>query len=431
MSLINQVLNDLEKRGASTRIGEATIRVVPSRRSYAVYWLLFILLSVLILAATIWVTWRHDTPPNMPATMVLAVPLPALAASSVQTAPSSPIVAAPAGVLTLPAEIAAVSPRMPIITAITPNPAAAISRPQALMITGEHFAEEVSVNLYSPAGKVYANRPLLLHSATQIMLNPNFGHENGLWRVEIVNKSGHLLTHASLMVQPAPATVSPPLTGNGAHPPKAQSAPPLPIVAEGSISKQPTQITPQQQAENTYRKAYELMQQGHFNAAISGCEAALKLDANHLAARQTLVRLLLDSKRVSEAEQVLQAGLQHDPKQSALAMLLARIQVGRNELPQALETMQKTLPFALQQADYQAFIAALLQRLNRHQEAIVYFQNALQLTPQSGVWLMGLGISLHAENRNAEARSAFTRALEVHNLNDELQQFVRQQLKEL
>jgi MSHA biogenesis protein MshN len=107
------------------------------------------------------------------------------------------------------------------------------------------------------------------------------------------------------------------------------------------------------------------------------------------------------------------------------------MQVGRNELPEALQTMEKSLPYAAKQADYQAFLAALLQRQNRHAEAIGYFQNALKLNPQSGVWLMGLGISLRAEQRNSEAREAYNRALEVHNLSDELQAFVAQQLKEL
>jgi tetratricopeptide (TPR) repeat protein len=296
------------------------------------------------------------------------------------------------------------------------------------MISGEHFAATVSVTLYSPSEKAYANRPLFLLSATQIMIKPNFGTESGVWRVALLNESGHLLTQANLMVQPA-ATA--PLPGNGVKAPKTHITVPLLTVAEGSISKQPTQITSQQQAENSYRKAHELMLQGNLHAAINGCETALKLDVEHVAARQTLVRLLLDTKRIAEAEHVLQEGLQHDLKRSDLAMLLARIQIGRNDLPQALLTMQKSLPFAQQQADYQAFIAALLQRQNHHQEAIVYFQRALQLMPQSGVWLMGLGISLHAEKRNVEARSAFLRALEVRNLNEELHQFVTQQLKEL
>jgi MSHA biogenesis protein MshN len=202
-------------------------------------------------------------------------------------------------------------------------------------------------------------------------------------------------------------------------------------VSAPGISKQPTQISPQQQAENEFRRAYGLMQQGQTTAAMSAYETVLQLDAGHLMARQTLFRLLIESKRNAEAERLLQEGIQHDPRQSSLTLLLARIQVGRNELPQALETMQKSLSYAERQADYQAFFAALMQRQNRHSEAISHFQNAVQLNPQSGVWWMGLGISLREQQRKEEARIAFNRALATNTLNAELKEFVTQQLKEL
>jgi len=190
-------------------------------------------------------------------------------------------------------------------------------------------------------------------------------------------------------------------------------------------------ITTAQQADAEFQKASGFAQQGSIADALSGYEAALRLNPGHDGARHALAALLLKSKRSEDAERVLQDGIQHDPKQTNLALLLARMQVGRNELPQALDTMQKSLPYAQQQADYQAFVAALLQRQNRHKEAIIHFQNAVQLSPQSGVWLMGLGISLREEQRNAEARDAFKRALDSNTLNAELQSFVNQQLKEL
>lgn len=287
---------------------------------------------------------------------------------------------------------------------------------------------------------MYANRPIVMQNQDQIVISVNFGKLAGSRSVEVVNASGHSSGQFMFMVQTAPAVASAQTRNKTALPAAASTqnaAQPRPVetppaaMQAGGVSKQPTQITPQQQAENEFRKAYGLMQQGQASAAVSGYETALQLDAGHLVARQTLVRLLLENKRNADAERALREGLQHDQKQHSLAMLLARMQVGRNELPQALDTMQKSLPYAQQQADYQAFVAALLQRQNRHREAIIYFQNALQLSPQSGVWLMGLGISLRAEQRNAEARDAFNRAMESHNLSAELQSFVTQQLKEL
>lgn len=454
MSLINQVLNDLEKRGASTSIGEATIRVVPLRQRHGMFWLILAAVSVSVLAATAWLKWGAEVQSNAPS-VALATLLPPIAVQpasqpvATATAEVTPELTAPVLRLsnesnTAPQEsTSAAKPPLlpaPVISAVHPDPLISLGLPQPVTITGSHFSNDATVTLRTPGGNVYANRPIVMQNADQIVISVNLGNLAGSRSVEVVNASGHSSGQFMFMVQTAPAVASVQTRNKTASPaatstqsmakPRPVETPPAAMQA-GGVSKQPTQITPQQQAENEFRKAYGLMQQGQASAAISGYETALQLDASHLVARQTLVRLLLDNKRHADAERVLQEGLQHDPKQHSLAMLLARMQVGRNELPQALDTMQKSLPYAQQQADYQAFVAALLQRQNRHREAIIYFQNAVQLSPQSGVWLMGLGISLRAEQRNAEARAAFNRAMEAHNLSAELQSFVTQQLKEL
>ena len=202
-------------------------------------------------------------------------------------------------------------------------------------------------------------------------------------------------------------------------------------VAEGSVDKKIKPLSLQQQADNEFRRANGLMQQGRIDEALAGYETALQLDADHDAARQALVVLLLQNNRNADAESVLQEGLKHNIKHSGFAMLLARIQLDRDAAWSALLTLQKTLPYAERQADYQAFVAALLQRLNRHKEAVTHYQVAVQLSPNSGVWWMGMGISLQALQRNEEARGVFKRALETNTLNADLKSYVTQQMKRL
>jgi MSHA biogenesis protein MshN len=449
MSLINRVLNDLEKRGASTNIGEATIRVVPLRQQRGWLWLILAAVAVLVLAATAWMKWGAETKIKAPQLVLTAVPAPVELQPASQPLPvaaaevraelpppdtgfsnklsiaSSAVVIADKPLLPLP----------PAILAVSPNPATSLNVPQDFTITGSNFVGDASVTLRTPEGKMYSKRKIMAQDPARIVISANFGNIAGPWSVEVVNAGGQASGQFTFVVHAASAVATVPAPKKSALAAVKESqgdAKPVTVVIPASgISKQPTQMTLPQQAENEFRKAYALMQQGQTNAAISGYEKTLQLDAGHLVARQTLVRLLLDNRRNADAERVLQEGLQFDPKQHSLAMLLARMQVGRNELAQALDTMQKSLPYAQQQADYQAFLAALLQRQNRHKEAIVYFQNAVQLSPQSGVWLMGLGISLRAEQRNAEARDAFNRAMGARNLSAELQAFVTQQLKEL
>lgn len=445
MSLINQVLNDLDKRGASTHVGEATIRVVPYKRELNPLWLLLgavILLAGGVAAGLIWSA--HKLPEVSTGTVGTVPVLTELSQASPLVAEKKPLVPDIGGQgKATHAGKAVVSPLKPphilspIIEAVSPNPLVSLNSAQVITITGKHFANDARVILRKPIRKEHRGYKIVMQTSTQIEVSVNLADNYGVWSAEVVNDKGKYSGRFLFSVQKA-ATVATtsmpqdkPQTTIAAAAVSAPVEAPSLAQAAGGISKQPTQITPQQQAENEYRRAYALMQQGQVTAAMAGYETVLQLDPGHIVARQTLVRLLLEAKRNAEAERMLQEGLQHDLKQTSLAMLLARLQVGRNELAKALDTMQKSLPYAEKQADYQAFVAALLQRQNRHKDAVVQFQHALQISPQSGVWLMGMGISLRADKRNAEALDAFNRALEARNLNNELQAFVTQQLKEL
>lgn len=203
-------------------------------------------------------------------------------------------------------------------------------------------------------------------------------------------------------------------------------------VAPVSVNAVPMKrVSSAQQADAEFRRAAGLMQLGRIVDAISGYEAALRLDASHDAARQALVALLLEGKRNADAEKVLLEGLNIKPENTGLTMLLARLQVERGALEQATATLEKSLPFADTQADYRAFLAALLQRQDRNDEAVTHYRIVLQHAPGNGVWLMGYGISLLALQRNAEAKDAFQRSLDTHTLSPELQAFVQQKLKGL
>jgi len=44
--------------------------------------------------------------------------------------------------------------------------------------------------LRTSGGAVYANRPISSQSATQIVINPNFGNTSDTWTVEVINPGG-------------------------------------------------------------------------------------------------------------------------------------------------------------------------------------------------------------------------------------------------
>lgn len=184
-----------------------------------------------------------------------------------------------------------------------------------------------------------------------------------------------------------------------------------------------------QQGENSYRRGLASLQDGRVQEAVAHLEQAVFYYPRHDAARQTLVGLLIENKRLDEATRHLQFGLGLDPKQVQMAMLLARLQLEKGG--PAIETLQRSLPYAGNNGDYLAFLAGALQRAQRNREAAEQYRAALRLQPQNGVWWMGLGIALQADKRNAEALDAFTHAKNAGNLSQELQSFVERKLQQL
>ena len=381
MSLINKMLQDLEQRRVDVTVGAAMhdhVRAVAPepRRIHAAWWLV-LLLAASLLAMSAWL-WLRPAPQAVdPAKLTLKL------ASGLRA-------------VTLPAE---------------QNSATEMS----LAIPEPTPAAELKTDTDTPA-------PSDQHSDSHGDQRSDQGSD----------QHGH----------PPSSKPVPPVVVNAAP----ASAPAVPLatplrtttpapVAPVVLNKQVKDLTPQQRAENQYRRASSLLQQGKNADAMAELEQALQIDPLHAAARQTLVGLLLEVKRQDDAIRRLQEGLKLDADQPGLAMILARLQVEKGELRAALDTLQRSLPFAANRADYQAFLAALLQRDKQHKEAadhyVLALRNAPQNSTQTGLWWMGLGISLQAENRVVEAKDAYGRAKASNALSAELQAYVDQKLSQL
>lgn len=191
------------------------------------------------------------------------------------------------------------------------------------------------------------------------------------------------------------------------------------------------EIRPDQKSGNYYRLGISNLQQGRVSEAQANLVQALEANPANQDARQALAGLLLDNKRNDEAKTVLAAGLAIAPEQSDFRMALARLQVEAGDKTTALSTLEQGLPYAKTNADYQAFTATMLQRADRHEEAITHYMTAVSLNSASTSTLIGLGISLQAVGKLENAKEAFTRAQSSAALTPDLSAFVEQRLKQI
>jgi len=221
------------------------------------------------------------------------------------------------------------------------------------------------------------------------------------------------------------------VAGTGAAPAQAMVEPAANAVGEVRAAELELRVSARQRAENEYRQALNLLGQGKNDDARNALSRLVVEHPQHDHARHTLIGLLVQARKTGEAEALADERLARAPDHAGFAMLSARIKLERADLAAALATLQRCAPSAQGNADYYAFTAAVLQRLGRHAEAVEQYRGALRLNPASGVWLMGLGISLQALDRLPESRDAFRRAREATGLTADLRMFVDQRIAQL
>lgn len=186
----------------------------------------------------------------------------------------------------------------------------------------------------------------------------------------------------------------------------------------------------EQQASHMYQQAISYLQQGRVAEAQDQLKSAIVTYPLHDDARQTLVGLLVDNKRNDEAIHVLKVGLQVSPNHPAYAQTLARLQLDAGLVTDALHTLESNVASAQQPQEYHALMAVVLQKTGQHEQAITHYQQALSQGASTPVWYIGLGVSLQAEGRTQEAKQAYQQA-QSSQISPELAQFVSQRLKQV
>ena len=390
MSLINQMLQDLDARQAAHGAGvklPGEVRPLPPDPASRWPWMALALAGGVVIAAgsVFFLSQEASEPPVLPAT--LTQPPAALAdATTVSTVPAAD-------------SASAVSEERPESDSPSAQKTEQPVLPPALGVS-----LRIADALAEPSKKQRGTRK---DTDTSLPLAKNNDEKQDS------------LARRPAQAQAAPAS-SPSLAAPVADDRAAKTV---------SIEKTDAAAQPRDRVEAAYRKAIAAVNQGRVNEALDALQEVLRQDNLHVAARQLRVRLLLEAGRTEEAVQALRDGLQALPAQTGWAMSLARLQVERGEVAAAAQTLQYSMPVASANPDYLGFTGHVLQRLGRYKEAAELYQTAARIAPGDGRWWLGLGLAMEAEGRNDQAVAAFQRAHQSGNLSRELMTLVEQKLR--
>ncbi|TDY04076.1 tetratricopeptide repeat protein [Thiohalophilus thiocyanatoxydans] len=197
---------------------------------------------------------------------------------------------------------------------------------------------------------------------------------------------------------------------------------------DGPVNKRDRPMSDEQRAELAYKKGYQRVSRDQREAGERYLREALAHYRRHHGARELLASLYIKSGRYVEAGTLLKEGLALAPGHALFAKLYARVMLQQEKPNQAIAILEQQPPMPGVDSEYHALLAALYQRTDQHLKAAATYRDILRVNPRQGSWWIGLGISLEQLEKYNEARAAYQRAKDRTQLTENLKEYVDKRL---
>ena len=182
----------------------------------------------------------------------------------------------------------------------------------------------------------------------------------------------------------------------------------------------------QQNEEQQYQVALNLIAKQQIPAAIAKLQALVKQDPNYNAARETLITLLIQTNQPDQANSLLVDGLIQNPDNMRLVKLRVQILANSDKIPAALTILQQHNPQMATDPSYYKLMAALYQKQGNYSLAVTLYRRLLNLQPKNGTLWASLGFALEAAGNKTQAQDAYRHALQYSaNLNQNIRSYLQ------
>ncbi|WP_321530195.1 tetratricopeptide repeat protein [uncultured Desulfuromonas sp.] len=241
------------------------------------------------------------------------------------------------------------------------------------------------------------------------------------WRLVIQGRVEENVTSSAHMQEsaPTPQPVAQPVA------PKPQPAPAAQH-ATGTLKKQ---VTPREQL---WSAAQQARQQGNLPEATRVLGELVNVAPDDRNGRFELIKVLLQQRNAEQALQVAESGRQRQPEEPLWLILKARLLAETDQLAEALYALDvDPAPAVSQSPEFYALKAALLQKATRYQDALPIYQHLCGAFPQQPQWWFGRAVTADQVGDQQQARDSFRQALALPGLETQLQLYATQQLQRL
>lgn len=204
---------------------------------------------------------------------------------------------------------------------------------------------------------------------------------------------------------------------------------PLAEKVEPSLTISRTQLSPQALAANKITQAEKAMERNDIAKAESLFEEVLMLVPAHETARKQLAALWYGKKYYQDAINLLSQGIAIAPQAEEMRLMSARIYFEQEQARPAYNILK---PINLSNStEVQTLLANVSAALNEHESAIFAYRKLITLEPEVGRWWLGVAVSLDSLGKFVPARDAYKESIASNNLSMSAMQFAQQRLIEL
>lgn len=195
-----------------------------------------------------------------------------------------------------------------------------------------------------------------------------------------------------------------------------------------SMQKVVVPLTADQLAEKAREDAITLVEQGKMQEAIDLLSQSIISAPSYRPARETLAILLMDQNHPATAETLLNAGLAESPKYVPFVVLKSRILLARGEYDGAMALLETVSPNIKEEPEYFALLAGLQQQKGSFGVAEQIYRQLVLMQPDNGTYWMGFAVSLENGGQQNRAIEAYRQALISGNLSSTLQIYANDRL---
>ncbi|WP_406609616.1 tetratricopeptide repeat protein [Agarivorans sp. JK6] len=200
---------------------------------------------------------------------------------------------------------------------------------------------------------------------------------------------------------------------------------------ESTLEIKPLKLTREQQVALYTRRGFQALDKNLPDEARKEFQKALQLDHQAHEVREQLAALMFGRGELRSAVSLLEEGLQLSPMRGSFRVMLARIFVQQDNLAQAIFYLESAEPSIIGNVDYYAMLAGLAQRLDKQELALTSYQKLVKHEPSRARWWLGYAIANDKLGSYQEALAAYQQAELMGQLSSNSRDFVVNRIRQL